>query len=213
MKPWTRDFLDLALRCQALRFGCFELKSGRRSPYFFNAGCFADGAALSELSRCYAQAICASDLDFDLVFGPAYKGIPLAAAVAVSLHRDHRRNVGFAYNRKETKDHGEGGRIVGAALHGEVLIVDDVVSAGTSVRESMHWVGEHGARTAGVAIALDRQERGAERQSAVTEIEAAGVRVIRIATLADLIAWITEQAPEQADLSAMLAYRERYGCP
>ncbi|TVQ41016.1 MAG: orotate phosphoribosyltransferase [Wenzhouxiangella sp.] len=196
---------------QALRFGEFTLKSGRVSPYFFNAGSFNDGAGMAALARCYAAAIQASRIEFDMLFGPAYKGIPLAAAIAISLSRDFDRNVPFAFNRKEAKDHGEGGLIVGAPLAGRVLIVDDVISAGTSIRESRNLITAHAAQACGVAIALDRQERGPDQRSAVAAVRDDGLDVVTVATLDDLIDWLSERQPEQADLSAMLAYRERYG--
>ncbi|AKS40554.1 orotate phosphoribosyltransferase [Wenzhouxiangella marina] len=208
---WTDDFLDLALDYQALRFGEFTLKSGRVSPYFFNAGLFADGRGLDRLAGCYAAAIQASGIEFDMIFGPAYKGIPLAAAIAIRLYRDFDRNLPFAYNRKEAKDHGEGGEVVGAPLAGRVLIVDDVISAGTSVRESRNLITDHGAQAVAVAIALDRQERGQNERSAVEEVEADGLEVVSVATLADLIDWLDDRHTIAADRSAMLAYRERYG--
>ncbi|MDX1556918.1 MAG: orotate phosphoribosyltransferase, partial [Xanthomonadales bacterium] len=160
MQDYKQRFFELALRKGNLRFGEFTLKSGRISPYFFNAGGFDDGASLAALCDCYADAIVDSEVEFDMLFGPAYKGIPLAAATAVSLARNHGRNVAYAYNRKEAKDHGEGGVIVGAPLAGRVLIIDDVVSAGTSARESIELIQDANAEVAGVAIALDRQERG-----------------------------------------------------
>ncbi len=213
---WTRDFLDLALRYEALRFGQFTLKSGRESPYFFNAGAFNDGAGISELARCFAAAIVDSGLEFDLLFGPAYKGIPLAAAIAMSLHRDFDRNVPFAYNRKEAKDHGEGGEVVGAQLHGRVLIVDDVISAGTSIEEARNLIARSGAQAVGVAIALDRQERGRNERSAVADVESAGLKVVRVATLDDLIQWLGDRQLGDGqragvDVSAMLSYRDQYG--
>ena len=160
MQNYKQRFFELAMARGNLKFGQFTLKSGRVSPYFFNAGGFDDGQSLELLSACYAQAILDSNLSFDMLFGPAYKGIPLAAGIAVMLNAGHQRNVPFAYNRKEAKDHGEGGTLVGAELEGNVLITDDVISAGTSVRESIEWIQQAGATACGVAIALDRQERG-----------------------------------------------------
>lgn len=186
-------FLDLAFAYQALRFGQFELKSGRISPYFFNAGVFADGHGIDQLARCYAQALIDSGVAFDQLFGPAYKGIPLVTAVAIALYRDHGLNVPFIYNRKEAKDHGEGGQLVGPSLAGRVIIVDDVVSAGTSVNESIAWIESAGAKAQGVLIALDRQERGADERSAVEAIEAKGLEVICVATLDRLIAWAKQK--------------------
>ena len=211
LNVWTRQFLELAQRYQALRFGEFTLKSGRVSPYFFNAGSFNDGAALDALGRCYAGAIVDRGLAFDMLFGPAYKGIPLAAAIAISLQRDFNRNVPFAFNRKEAKDHGEGGVIVGASLAGRVLIVDDVISAGTSVNESRELIQAHGAIPAAVAIALDRQERGQDERSAVTSVRDSGLEVVAVACLEDLIAWLGEQAPDGEVMTSMLNYRSRYG--
>jgi len=210
-KQWTDNFLSLALDYEALRFGRFTLKSGRESPYFFNAGQFSDGKGIDQLAACYAAAIQASGLDFDLLYGPAYKGIPLAAAVAMRLHRDFGRNLPFAYNRKEAKTHGEGGQTVGAPIAGRVLIIDDVISAGTSVRESIEIIESFGAHPCGVAIALDRQECGEDRKSAVDEVREAGLSVISIAGLDDLIEWLGTHDVANADRSAMLAYRDRYG--
>jgi orotate phosphoribosyltransferase len=208
---WTDRFLTLALEYDALRFGRFELKSGRVSPYFFNAGLFCDGAGLGRLAACYAEAIAASGVEFDMLYGPAYKGIPLAAAIALKLHSDVGRNVPFAFNRKEAKDHGEGGVIVGAPLQGRVLVVDDVISAGTSIRESRAVIESHGASMKAVAIALDRQERGTGSRSAVQDVRASGVEVLAVATLDDLIDWLEDQAIAGADRSAMLNYRQQFG--
>lgn len=210
-KAWTDRFLKLALDYEALRFGRFELKSGRVSPYFFNAGAFCDGAGLDRLAGCYAEAIAASGIDFDMLYGPAYKGIPLAAAVALRLSSDFNRNLPFAFNRKEAKNHGEGGQIVGASIRGRVLIVDDVMSAGTSVRESQRLIEAHGGRSVAVAIALDRQERGQSERSAVQEVREGGLSVISVATLDDLIEWLAEQEIAGADRSAMLNYRDQFG--
>jgi orotate phosphoribosyltransferase len=208
---WTDEFLSLALDYQALRFGRFTLKSGRVSPYFFNAGQFSDGRGIDRLAACYAAAIQASELEFDLLYGPAYKGIPLAAAVAMRLYRDFGRNMPFAYNRKEAKTHGEGGQTVGAPIAGRVLIVDDVISAGTSVRESIEIIESFGARACAVAIALDRQERGENQRSAVDDVREAGLSVVSVACLDDLIEWLDGHDVANADRSAMLAYRDRYG--
>jgi orotate phosphoribosyltransferase len=213
MQDYKRQFFELALDKENLRFGEFTLKSGRVSPYFFNAGGFDDGRSLARLADCYAAAIRASGVQFDMLFGPAYKGIPLAAAIAVSLHREQGRNVPFAFNRKETKDHGEGGSLVGAPLRGGVLVTDDVISAGTSIRESVGWIAAAGATPAGVAIALDRQERGIGIRSAAQEVEAEfGISVIAIAGLDDLIAYLEESSRADIDIRAIRRYRRRYGC-
>jgi len=193
MHQYQLRFIDLALARNALKFGAFKLKSGRESPYFFNAGLFSDGEAAAVLGRCYAEAIVQSGLAFDMIFGPAYKGIPLATAVAIALSEHHGRSVPYAFNRKESKDHGEGGLIVGAPLEGNVLIVDDVITAGTAIRESLELLRAAGARPAGVALALDRQERGQENtpgppRSAVQDLESAeALRCVSVVTLADLI--------------------------
>ncbi|MGY6631608.1 MAG: orotate phosphoribosyltransferase [Wenzhouxiangella sp.] len=213
-KVWSNDFLELALEYGALRFGEFTLKSGRISPYFFNAGHFNDGAGIDRLARCYAASIVASGVAFDGLFGPAYKGIPLAAAVAISLQRDFQLNVPFSFDRKEAKDHGEGGIIVGAPLSGRILIIDDVISAGTSVRASCELIEAHGATPAAVAIALDRQEKGQDQRSAVDAVRASGLDVISVASLSDLIDWLGQQsfsATQAAQLEAMRRYREQYG--
>jgi orotate phosphoribosyltransferase len=212
MQDHKRRFIELALRKGNLRFGSFTLKSGRQSPYFFNAGGFDDGASLAGLADCYADAIDASGLEFDMLFGPAYKGIPLAAATAIALNARHGRNVPYAFNRKEAKDHGEGGVIVGAPLAGRVLVIDDVISAGTSMRESIAIIEAAGATPAGIAIALDRQERGRGERSAAQEVEAEyGVPCVAIAGLDDLVAYLESQAVPGIDLNAIQEYRERYG--
>jgi orotate phosphoribosyltransferase len=212
MRDYKNRFFELALRKGNLRFGRLTLKSGRVSPYFFNAGGFDDGASLSELAHCYADAIIDSDVVFDMLFGPAYKGIPLAAATAVALHTAHGRNVPYAYNRKEAKDHGEGGTIVGAKLSGRVLIIDDVISAGTSVRESIELITAAGAEPAGIAIALDRQERGAGELSASQEVKIEyGIPCTAIAGLDDLIQYLEMKAEDGIDIEAIQHYRERYG--
>lgn len=195
-----------------LRFGQFTLKSGRISPYFFNAGGFDDGRSLVLLADCYAQAILASGLAFDMLFGPAYKGIPLAAGIAMMLQANHGSNVPFAYNRKEAKDHGEGGTLIGAALKGNVLITDDVISAGTSVRESIEFIESAGARPCGVAIALDREERGLGPKSAAQEVsDDFGIPVVAIAGLADLIEYLEQQPAANVDIAAIRRYRNDYG--
>ena len=212
MQDHKRRFFELALAKGNLRFGSFTLKSGRSSPYFFNAGGFDDGASLAGLAECYADAIAASGLEFDMLFGPAYKGIPLAAATAMTLHARHGRNVPYAFNRKEAKDHGEGGTIVGAPLAGRVLVIDDVISAGTSMRESIAIIGDAGAATAGIAIALDRQERGQGTRSAAQEVEAEfGIPCVAIAGLDDLIAYLEARDVPGIDINAIQEYRERYG--
>ncbi len=212
MQDYQRDFLDFAIDCDVLRFGEFTLKSGRISPYFFNAGLFNTGAALAKLGRCYAAALVDAGIDFDVLFGPAYKGIPLAAAVAIALAEQHGRDVPWCFNRKEAKDHGEGGLIVGAPLTGRVLIVDDVITAGTAIRETMQILNAHGAIAAGVMIALDRQERGQGELSAVQEVERThGITVTGIVTMADLVAYLAERPDYAGYLAKMQDYRARYG--
>ncbi|BAU50094.1 orotate phosphoribosyltransferase [Sulfurifustis variabilis] len=211
MKPYQRAFLEFAIDCEALHFGSFTLKSGRISPYFFNSGLFNTGGRLARLGRFYADAIEDSGLDFDMVYGPAYKGIPLATATAAAL-AERGRDVPYAFNRKEAKKHAEGGLIVGAPLAGRVLIVDDVISAGTSVRESVDIINTLGARPAGVAIALDRQERGQGTLSAVQEVEKdLGLRVVSIADLDTLLSWLAQKDGVEEHLEAISAYRRQYG--
>jgi orotate phosphoribosyltransferase len=212
MQNYKQTFFELAMAGGNLKFGEFTLKSGRVSPYFFNAGGFDDGRSLELLSECYAQAIIDSGLEFDMLFGPAYKGIPLAAGIAIMLNASHQRNIPFAYNRKEAKDHGEGGTLVGAELEGQVLITDDVISAGTSVRESINWIQQAGANTCGVAIALDRQERGNGAKSAAQEVESEfGIPVIAIAGLGDLIEFLETRSVANIDIKAIRRYRNEYG--
>jgi orotate phosphoribosyltransferase len=212
MQDHKRRFFELAMSKGNLRFGSFTLKSGRVSPYFFNAGGFDDGASLAALADCYADAIVGSGVAYDMLFGPAYKGIPLAAATAIALHTRHGRNVPYAFNRKEAKDHGEGGVIVGAPLGGRVLVIDDVISAGTSMRESIAIITAAGATTAGIAIALDRQERGQGDRSAAQEVEAEfGIPCVAIAALDDLIAYLGTRDVPGIDINAIEEYRERYG--
>lgn len=212
VKTYQREFLDMALASEALRFGEFTLKSGRVSPYFFNSGLFNTGARLAWLGRFYAAAIADAGIPFDMLYGPAYKGIPLASAVAIALADQFQRDVPYAFNRKEAKDHGEGGAIIGAALHGRVLIVDDVISAGTSVRESVEIIKSAGATAAGVVIALDRQERGQGALSAVQEVERDfGLRVAAVASLETLFAYLQQQEQLGDSLQAISTYREQYG--
>jgi orotate phosphoribosyltransferase len=213
MDDYRQRFVQLAMARQALRFGEFRLKSGRVSPYFFNAGQFADGDSLATLGECYAAALAAAGLAYDMLFGPAYKGIPLVAAAAIALSRQQQRNVPWAFNRKETKDHGEAGLMVGTPLKGRVVIVDDVITAGTAVRESVEMIRRAGAEPVAVALALDRQERGTGDLSAVQEVESVyGLKCISIMSLERLIQIL--QAGGQAgapQLAAMQAYRAEYG--
>ena len=212
MQGYQRDFLRFAIDTGVLRFGRFLLKSGRESPYFFNAGLFNTGASLSRLGGFYADALIASGMSFDMLFGPAYKGIPLAASAVIALAERHGMDVPFAFNRKEAKDHGEGGSIVGSALAGQVLIIDDVITAGTSVRESVNLIEAAGASPCGVLIALDRCERGESSGSAIDEIrERFGLRTVSIVSLHDLIAYLSEETPDGDFLSALQVYSDRYG--
>lgn len=208
---FSQEFIAFACNNGVLRFGEFTTKAGRQSPYFFNAGLFNDGASLGRLCDFYARAIAHSQIEFDVLFGPAYKGIPLAAGTAIALDR-LGIHTPFAYNRKEAKDHGEGGTLVGAPLAGKVLIIDDVITAGTSVRESVELIRAAGATPAGVVIALDRQERGQGLLSATQEVENNyGIPVVSVARLADLIEYLSESADLQSKLAAVRAYREQYG--
>ncbi len=212
MKKYQHDFIEFALKTGVLRFGSFTLKSGRQSPYFFNSGLFNSGASLAQLGRFYAQRIVDSGLDFDVLFGPAYKGIPLASTTAIALADQHQIDIPYAFNRKEAKDHGEGGQLVGAPLTGKVLIIDDVISAGTSVGESVAMIRAAGAEPAGVVIALDRQERGKTEKSAIAQVEADyGISVISIICLADLLQYLDGQAELQNHRDAVSAYRKEYG--
>jgi orotate phosphoribosyltransferase len=214
MHDYQRAFIEFALARRALRFGSFTLKSGRHSPYFFNTGTFDSGLALARLGEFYAAALVASGLEFDMLFGPAYKGIPLGAAVAIGLARDHDRDVPFCFNRKEAKDHGEGGLTLGAPLAGRVVIVDDVISAGTSVNESVALIEAAGAVPAGVVIALDRQERGQGSLSAAQEVEARhAMPVLSIVGLADVLRFLRERGGAAAAIDAIEAYLGRYGAP
>jgi orotate phosphoribosyltransferase len=205
------DFIKLCLELGVLRFGEFKLKSGRLSPYFFNAGLFNTGHAIAGLGRYYARAAALSGIEYDMLFGPAYKGIPLVTATAAALAEHEGLDLPFAFNRKEAKDHGEGGTIVGSPLSGRVLIVDDVITAGTAIRESVEIIRAHGATPAGVLIALDREERGQGERSAVQEVrETFGLPVVSVLRLRDLMAHL-EAAGDAATLSAVRAYRDQYG--
>lgn len=207
------DFITFIADAGVLKWGEFTLKSGRVSPYFFNAGLFNTGAHLDQLSQAYAAAIAASGVEFDVLFGPAYKGIPLAATTSVALARDFGVNKPYAFNRKEIKDHGEGGQIVGHALSGRILIIDDVITAGTAIRESIDLIHQHGATPAGVVVALDRMERGQGDLSAIQEVEQQyGLPVMSILNLHDLIRYLDSQpSADAATLAAMQAYRAQYG--
>ena len=209
---YQSEFIELCTQLGVLRFGSFTLKSGRESPYFFNAGLFNTGAAIAAVGRAYAQALTASELKFDMLFGPAYKGIPLATITAAALAERHQRSVPFAFNRKEAKDHGEGGRIVGSPLKGRVLIVDDVITAGTAIRESIEIIRTSGAEPAGVLLALDRQERASGSDfSAVQEVRSQyQIPVVSVINLSDLMQHVS-QSGQAAELSSMRLYRERYG--
>ena len=209
---FQQDFIELALEFEVLQFGEFELKSGRISPYFFNAGRFSTGGALARLGRCYAAALHASGVHVDMLFGPAYKGIPLVSATAMALSEQHGVDLPFAFNRKEAKTHGEGGNIVGAPLAGDVVVIDDVMTAGTAIRESMAILNESGARGAGVVIGLDRCERGDGQRSAVQQVEQDwGLTVVSVVSLHDIIDWV-ERNPEMAQhREALERYRELYG--
>jgi orotate phosphoribosyltransferase len=212
MQQYQRDFLHFAVSTGVLKFGDFTLKSGRRSPYFFNAGGFSTGLGLARLGRFYAAALERSKLPVDMLFGPAYKGIPLAASTAIALAEQQARDLPFAFNRKEAKDHGEGGSIVGCALHGRVLIVDDVITAGTSVRESVELIRSAGATPIGVLVALDRAERGSSERSATAEIAAdLGLRVVSIVTLHELVEFLDGHGEYAGFHRALAQYRRRYG--
>ena len=212
MHDYQREFLDFAIATNVLRFGEFKLKSGRISPYFFNAGLFNTGGALARLGRYYAAAVQDSGLQFDVLFGPAYKGIPLAAACAIALADQHGRDVPYCFNRKEAKDHGEGGNTVGAPLQGRILVIDDVITAGTAIRESMQIIAGAGARAAGVVIALDRQERGSGALSAIQEVQQQyGIPVVSIVNIDNLETYLAAQARQTDALEAIRTYRAQYG--
>jgi orotate phosphoribosyltransferase len=216
MKDYQREFIEFALTKKVLRFGEFTLKSGRTSPYFFNAGLFNTGRDLARLGRFYAQALADSTIEFDLLFGPAYKGIPIATTTAVALADHHDMDIPYCFNRKEAKKHGEGGSLVGSPLEGKIMLVDDVITAGTAIRESMEIIKTHGAELSGVLIALDRQEKGQGELSAIQEVERDfATQVIAIVTLADVVTYLEEKISSQPALAISLAninkYRESYG--
>mgnify|MGYP001229622594 CR=1 FL=1 len=211
MQDYQREFIEFAMAQEALKFGEFTLKSGRKSPYFFNMGTFNRGRALAQLGRFYAQAIIASGIEYDMLFGPAYKGIPLVAAVAVALAEHYDQDVPWAFNRKEAKDHGEGGWLVGAPLAGKVLVIDDVITAGTAIREVAALFEQTEAAMCGVVVALDRQEKGQNELSAIQDVaHSLGIPVASIVGLTDIIAYL-ESSSEQERLEAMQEYRKQYG--
>jgi len=216
MKDYQREFIEFAIEKQVLRFGEFTLKSGRVSPYFFNAGMFKTGGDLARLGRFYAATLMDAKIEFDLVFGPAYKGIPIATTTTVALYDHHNIDVPYCFNRKEAKTHGEGGSLVGAALAGKIMLVDDVITAGTAIRESMEIIKAQGAQLSGVLIALDRQEKGQGELSAIQEVERDfGTQVAAIVTLGDVVTYLEEQVANQPELADNLAnikkYRLTYG--
>ncbi|UAA39242.1 orotate phosphoribosyltransferase [Paraneptunicella aestuarii] len=212
MQQYKQDFLEFALQREVLKFGEFTLKSGRTSPYFFNAGLFNTGNDLARLGQFYAAALVDSGIEFDVLFGPAYKGIPIATTTAVALADKHNIDKPYCFNRKEKKDHGEGGSLVGSPLQGRIMLVDDVITAGTAIRESMQLIQAHNASLAGVLIALDRQEKGQGELSAIQEVERDfNTQVVAIVTLADVIQFIQEREEFKAHLPNIVAYREQYG--
>ncbi|EHT4942295.1 Orotate phosphoribosyltransferase [Vibrio vulnificus] len=212
MKAYQREFIEFALEKQVLKFGEFTLKSGRKSPYFFNAGLFNTGRDLARLGRSYAAALADSGIEFDVLFGPAYKGIPIATTTAVALADHHDIDTPYCFNRKEAKDHGEGGNLVGSALEGRIMLVDDVITAGTAIRESMEIIQANGADLAGVLVAIDRQEKGKGELSAIQEVERDfACAVISIVSLSDLITFLEEKGDAAEHLDAVKAYRAQYG--
>lgn len=212
MKSFKREFIEFAIARGVLKFGEFTLKSGRTSPYFFNAGLFNRGGDLAKLGRYYAAALTDSNIGFDVLFGPAYKGIPIATTTAVALADHHNVDVPYCFNRKEAKDHGEGGNLVGSALEGRIMLVDDVITAGTAIRESMTLIAQNGATLAGVLIALDRQEKGKGELSAIQEVERDfNTKVVSIVSLADVITYLKEHSEYENHLADIQRYRETYG--
>mgnify|MGYP005989834159 CR=1 FL=1 len=212
MQDYKTQFIEFAINRNVLRFGEFTLKSGRLSPYFFNAGLFNTGADLALLGQCYAAALNNSGIEFDVLFGPAYKGIPIATTTAVALATEYQRSVPYCFNRKEAKTHGEGGSLVGAELTGNIMLVDDVITAGTAIRESMNIIDEHEANLAGVLIALDRQEKGNAELSAIQEVERDfDTQVVSIVTLGDVVDYLVGKPEYEAHLVNINAYRQQYG--
>ncbi|WP_299017126.1 orotate phosphoribosyltransferase [uncultured Photobacterium sp.] len=212
MKAYQRQFIEFALEKGVLKFGEFTLKSGRKSPYFFNAGLFNSGRDLARLGRFYAEALVDAGIEYDVLFGPAYKGIPIATTTAVALADHHGVDTPYCFNRKEAKDHGEGGNLVGSALEGRIMLVDDVITAGTAIRESMELIKANGADLAGVLVAIDRQEKGKGELSAIQEVERDfGCAVISIVSLDDVVSYLAEQDGMVAHLEAVKAYRAQYG--
>ena len=212
MKDYQKEFIEFALEKQVLKFGEFTLKSGRTSPYFFNAGLFNTGRDLARLGRFYAAALEDAGIDYDVLFGPAYKGIPIATTTAVALADHHDKDIPYCFNRKEKKAHGEGGTLVGSELKGKIMLVDDVITAGTAIRESMEIIADNGADLSGVLIALDRQEKGKAELSAIQEVERDfGTKVISIVKLADLISYLEAKGTMDEHLAAVKAYRDQYG--
>lgn len=212
MKAYQREFIEFALEKEVLKFGEFTLKSGRKSPYFFNAGLFNTGRDLARLGRFYAAALADSGIEFDVLFGPAYKGIPIATTTAVALADHHDVDTPYCFNRKEAKNHGEGGNLVGSALEGRIMLVDDVITAGTAIRESMEIIQANGADLAGVLVAIDRQEKGKGELSAIQEVERDfGCAIISIVSLTDLVTFLEEKGTDAAHLESVKAYRAQYG--
>ncbi|MGF1746408.1 orotate phosphoribosyltransferase [Vibrio minamisatsumaniensis] len=212
MKAYQREFIEFALEKEVLKFGEFTLKSGRKSPYFFNAGLFNTGSDLARLGRFYAAALADSGIEFDVLFGPAYKGIPIATTTAVALADHHDVDTPYCFNRKEAKNHGEGGNLVGSELEGRIMLVDDVITAGTAIRESMEIIQANGADLAGVLVAIDRQEKGKGELSAIQEVERDfGCAIISIVSLTDLVTFLEEKGTDAAHLESVKAYRAQYG--
>ena len=212
MQDYQRRFIELALKRGVLKFGSFTLKSGRQSPYFFNAGGFCTGEDLYTLGSCYAHALVDSKISFDVLFGPAYKGIPLACATAMALSSEHKVNVPWCFNRKEAKDHGEGGNLVGAPLKGDIMLIDDVITAGTAIRESDAIIKANGANFKAALIALNRMEKGQTDESAIDEARRTlGIEIVSIVSFDDLVTYIKDDAQLSAHLDDMIAYREQYG--